>query len=77
MAKHSIATQIAEVEAEIAMRRKVYPNQVARRAMREGEAELKIAIMGSVRATLLFCQQHEESIRTFIRSQQDQGGAEE
>lgn len=77
MAKHSIATQIAEVEAEIAMRRKVYPSQVARRAMREGEAELKLAIMGSVRETLLFCQRHEESIRAFIRAQGNDGGAAE
>lgn len=77
MAKHSIATQLAEVDAEIAMRQRVYPNQVARRAMRAGEADLKISIMNSVRETLLFCQQHEASIRAFIRSQRDEGGAEE
>lgn len=53
MTIHSLDTQIAEVRREIQMRRQVYPSQVRMRRMKEGEAELKIAIMESVVVTLL------------------------
>lgn len=49
----SLQAQIAEVQREIRMRRDVYPGLVARRKMREGEAEEKILIMQNVLATLI------------------------
>jgi hypothetical protein len=48
----SITAQIAEVEREIAMRRRVYVGQVARGKMRQGEADLHISLMEDVLATL-------------------------
>lgn len=76
MARHSLQSQIAEVEQEIAMRHRVYRGQVASRAMREGEAELKIALMESVLATLRFCREHEQDIRAYIAARRSSGGAE-
>jgi hypothetical protein len=50
---HSLATQIAEVERELIMRRRVYPGMVRNRHMRESVANMQIEIMESVLATLL------------------------
>lgn len=49
----TLAAQIAEVAREIAMRRRVYPRQVARGAMRQAEADHLIATMEAVRDSLL------------------------
>jgi len=48
----SLAAQIAEVEREIAMRRRVYPGQVARGKMRQGEADVLISRMEDVLVSL-------------------------
>jgi hypothetical protein len=48
----SLDAQIAEVEYELAMRRRVYPHQVATRKMTQGEADLHIARMQDVIETL-------------------------
>jgi hypothetical protein len=48
----SIGAQIAEVEREIALRRHVYPGQVARGKMRRAEADMHIGQMEDVLATL-------------------------
>ncbi len=64
--KRSLTTQIKEVEAEIEMRRKVYPGQVGRGAMKDGEAEYKILTMCSVLETLRWLQRHETTIKASI-----------
>jgi hypothetical protein len=50
---HSLQMQIAEIEREITMRRKVYPTLIGKRAMRQAEADMRIGILESVLATLL------------------------
>jgi len=48
----SIGAQIAEVEREIALRRHVYPGQVARGKMRQAEADIHISRMEDVLQSL-------------------------
>jgi hypothetical protein len=48
----SLKSQIAEVEYELKMRRRVYPHQVAIRKMKQGEADMRIAHMTAVLETL-------------------------
>jgi hypothetical protein len=55
----SITAQIAEVEREIAMRRRVYPSQVMRGKMRQSEVDLRISLMEDVLATLRQLQQQQ------------------
>jgi hypothetical protein len=57
---HSLSVQIDEVEREISMRRYVYQKQVARKAMRQGEADEKIKRMESVLATLRWVKEDQE-----------------
>lgn len=64
--KISIIGQIAEVDREIAMRRRVYPGQVRVGKMRQAEADLLIERMQAVRATLKFCQENEADIRAYM-----------
>jgi len=66
--KISLAGQIAEVKRELALRKTVYAQRVRDRKMRAAEAELCIARMEAVLATLLFCQRHEKAIREYIAS---------
>jgi hypothetical protein len=49
---HPLRIQIEEVEREIRMRRSVYPRQVAKGKLRQGEADELIKRMESVLATL-------------------------
>jgi hypothetical protein len=49
---HSLEMQIAEVRREIQCRRHVYPALVRKRSMRQSIADMQIAIMESVLATL-------------------------
>jgi hypothetical protein len=65
-AKISIVGQIAEIDREMAMRQRVYPNQVREGKMRQSEAELLIERLLAVRATLIFCKENEADIREFI-----------
>jgi hypothetical protein len=58
---HSLAMQIAEIEREITMRKNVYPRLVAKHAMRASHAQMQIAIMESVLATLLELRRRESS----------------
>ena len=44
----TLEEQIAEVEREIAMRRQVYPRQVASGRMKQGVAERRIATMEAI-----------------------------
>jgi len=48
----SLNQQIEEVEREIALRKKVYPHQVARRLMRQSVADYHMARMRAVLETL-------------------------
>lgn len=52
IARRSLISQIAEVEREIAMRRNVYKNLVAKRTMKQGEADERILLMENVLETL-------------------------
>lgn len=52
MTTYSLASQIAEVERELRMRREVYPRLVTTRKLRQAEADMRIAIMQSVLDTL-------------------------
>jgi hypothetical protein len=61
MTAHSLRVQIQEIEREIRMRREVYPRQVSRGKYRRSEAEELIAIMESVRATLIKLQDQQET----------------
>lgn len=47
-----IAAQIMEVERELSMRYRVYPNQVARGLMKKAQADLHIRQMEAVLETL-------------------------
>lgn len=62
----SLVAQIAEVKREIAMRMSVYPHQVARGKMKQGEADIHIATMRGVLATLEWLQENEQTVRDAI-----------
>jgi hypothetical protein len=51
-AVRSLQAQIAEVKREIAMRRSVYGGLVARRKMKQGEADERLLLMLNVLQTL-------------------------
>lgn len=48
----NLSEQIACVKREIAMRERVYPGQVQRGKLRQGEADYELAAMRAVLATL-------------------------
>lgn len=66
--KVSLASQIAEVDREIAMRRQVYGRKVNDRKMRQSEAELLIDRMQAVRNTLAWLKQNEADVRAFVEA---------
>jgi hypothetical protein len=68
MAQISLASQIAEVKREIAMRQQVYPRQVIALKMRQEESEMLIKRMESVLATLEYVQKNEAEFREFAES---------
>ncbi|MGC4409584.1 hypothetical protein D4A92_19875 [Rhizobium rosettiformans] len=68
MKKISIIGQIAEIEREIAMRERVYPERVRTGKMRQAEAEMLMERALAIRATLMFCREHEADIRAFMAS---------
>jgi hypothetical protein len=47
----SLEAQLEELRRELEMRHRVYPSLIARRKMRNGEADYKIAAMKAVIAT--------------------------
>lgn len=67
--KIPIASQIAEVKRELALRANTYPRLVDAQKMRQAGADLSTARMEAVLATLMFCQRHEADIRAFIAAQ--------
>jgi hypothetical protein len=52
MIHRSLSAQIAEVEREIAMRKRVYPRQVSKRMMKQGEADEHLLLMENVLVSL-------------------------
>jgi hypothetical protein len=64
--KISIIGQISEMDREIAMRLKVYPHQVSAGKMKAAEAELLMERAHAIRATLVFCRDHEAGIRAYM-----------
>lgn len=63
----ALSTQIQAVDREIAKRKSVYPGLVARRKMRQGEADLQIKYMEAVLDTLLWLSQNEAAIKEALR----------
>jgi cbb3-type cytochrome oxidase cytochrome c subunit len=66
----SLTSQIAEVQRELKMRADVYPRQVAARRMRQAEADLHVAHMRAVLATLKWLQANEDAIRAHIENRE-------
>ena len=64
--KISIIGQIAEIDREIALREKVYPHQVSTGKMKQAQADMLMERIHSVRATLMFCREHEADIRAYM-----------
>lgn len=64
--KISIIGQIAEIDREIAMRERVYPREVQSGRMKQAEAEMLMTRIHAVRATLMFCREHEADIRAYV-----------
>jgi hypothetical protein len=63
MTEFSLVAQIAEVEREIVMRNKVYPQWVARAKMKQGEADYHLGRMEAVLVTLKWLQRNEAKIK--------------
>ena len=64
--KISIMGQIGEIDREINLREKVYPHQISAGKMKQEVADMLMARIQAVRATLLFCQDNEADIREFV-----------
>lgn len=64
--KVSLIGQIAEVDREISMRQRVYPEQIRRGKMRQAEADLLISRIQAVRASLVFLKANEDDIRRLV-----------
>jgi hypothetical protein len=62
MTPRSLLAQIAEVEREISLRRRVYAGLVARRTMKQGEAEERINLMQNVLETLMRLERAERGL---------------
>ncbi|WP_163266515.1 hypothetical protein [Chelativorans alearense] len=74
-AKAPIASQVAEVRRELALRANTYPRLIAAGKMRQAEADLCKARMEAVLATLMFCQEHEAAIRAYMAERRDSAGS--
>jgi hypothetical protein len=64
--KISLIGQISEIDHEIALREKVYPNQIAAGKMKAEGAQMRMDRIHAVRATLEFCRENEADIRAYI-----------
>lgn len=64
--KVSLVGQIAEIDREISMRQRVYPEQIRRGKMRQSEADLLMGRIHAVRASLLFLKANEDDIRRMV-----------
>ncbi|PHR20414.1 MAG: hypothetical protein COA37_15385 [Hoeflea sp.] len=64
--KVSLIGQIAEIDREVALRQRVYPEQIRKGKMRQAEAGLLMQRIQAVRASLMFLKEHESDIRRMI-----------
>lgn len=64
--KISIIGQIAEIDREIQMRERVYPEQVRTNKMKPEAADMLMDRIRAIRATLVFCKDNEADIRAFV-----------
>jgi len=74
--KFSLAQQIEEVDRELALRAKVYPNQVRSGAMRQSVADYHLARMQAVKTSLQWLQANETDIRAFVIAKKPKTAAE-
>lgn len=68
MSEISINQQIEEVERELAMRKKVYPDMIARRKLRQSEADYFVKRLKAVRETLVWFRDNRDDCLEFVRS---------
>lgn len=71
MSKISINQQIEEVERELAMRAKVYPNMVSRRKLRQSEADFYIQRLQAAKASLEWLRDNREDCVAFITAKRE------
>ncbi|WP_411035721.1 hypothetical protein [Shinella sp. BYT-45] len=64
--KISIIGQIAEIDREIAEREKLYPRLVREGRMKEEQRVMLMDRILAIRATLMFCREHEAAIRAYM-----------
>lgn len=64
----SIGAQLEEVDREIRLREKVYPNEVKRGAMRESVANYHLDRMRAVRRTLAWLAENETKVKEALAS---------
>lgn len=69
--KISIIGQIAEIEREIGLRQQGYAKQVREGRMRQEEADMLMARIRAVLATLHFCRENEADIRAFVAAKKE------
>jgi len=66
MAKFSITQQIEEIDREIELRSRVYPNQVRSGAMRQSVADYHLERIKAVGASLEWLRANETDVRSFV-----------
>ena len=64
--KISIIGQLAEIDREIQMRERVYPEQIRAGKMKPEAAAMLMDRIHAIRATLVFCKENETDIRAFV-----------
>lgn len=69
--KISIIGQIAEMDREIGEREKLYPRLVREGRMREEQRVMLMDRAYAIRATLMFCREHEADIRAYMLAKKD------
>lgn len=66
--KFSLAQQIEEIDRELAQRRDVYPRLVSSGKLRQSVADYQVGRLESARATLVWLQEHELTIKQRLAS---------
>lgn len=66
--KIALTVQIGELSGELELREQEFQAAVGRGKMRAAEAEYRLASLKAALATLLFVQEHEETIRDAVKA---------
>jgi len=66
----TLAHQIAEVRRELAMRKNVYPKQIARGTLRQGEADECMRRLQGVHDHLIWVERNEADIREVAKERE-------